>query len=504
MWKILTAEQTRKADAYTIDHEPISSEALMERAATRCSEWLRRNLPYGLPVVIVCGTGNNGGDGLVIARHLARDGYDVTVIIPFPPDSPKSTDNQINIARLQAQQLVHLFFLISLSDLPAISPGSIVIDALFGSGLSRRMEGLAAQVIDHLNQIQVTRIAVDIPSGMRSDSLPDSLQDTIFKADYTLTFLPPKRTLMAPELEKYYGEVHFFDIGLHPAFFQSVENNTAMLTSGDLVQCRKTRSRHGHKGTYGHALIVAGSAGKEGAALLASSAALASGAGLVTAHVPSEAVTQLNTFCPEVMSHPFTDGHQTDLPNIEMFDTAGIGPGLGTDDQAVATLKKLINYCNYPLVFDADALNILSKNPTWLAFLPKNSILTPHPGEFERLAGKSRDSLERVDKQRELSLRHRLIVVLKGAYTSIATPDGAIFFNNTGNAGMATAGSGDVLTGLITGLIAQGYRPLEAALCGVWLHGRSGDLALAEHTMQTLNARHLIQFLPKAFSESLL
>ncbi|MDD2963687.1 MAG: NAD(P)H-hydrate dehydratase [Bacteroidales bacterium] len=502
MFKILSATQIREADTFTIEHEPIASADLMERAAKQCSVWLRYNLPPNSPVLIVCGKGNNGGDGLVVARHLFRDGYQVSVVVAGAKETPATADHMVNLERLKALKYCPVTFAENLNDLPEINGATVVIDALIGSGLSRAVTGYYAELINHLNQHAVTRLAIDIPSGLQSDRVANNNTDTIFKAHHTLTFLPPKRSLLAPEHEQFTGTIHYFDIGLHPDSIKLSSSNTFLVTRHDISEWLQPRSFFGHKGNYGHALIIAGSRGMTGAGLLTSKAALAAGAGLVTTHLPEEAVSQMNAFCPEIMCHPYQKDNQHKLPDLQNFKAVGIGPGISTHEEAALTLKTLINNSHCPLVVDADALNILSLHTTWLAYLPQNSILTPHPKEFSRLAGVSDNSFEMIEKQRSLSVKHQLIIVLKGANTTTSTPDGNLYFNHTGNPGMATAGSGDVLTGIITGLIAQGYPPHIATLCGVWLHGMAGDLALEHQTEETLCARHLIDYLPKAYSLS--
>lgn len=502
MIKILSAAQTREADAYTIQNEPVSSAGLMERAAGYCSGWLRQELPANRAVFIFCGPGNNGGDGLVIARHLARDGFETKVWLVSNEGMRPSDDHQLNLSRLEAQKSVPVRSIGTTEDFPDIPSGSIVIDALFGSGLSRPPQGLMAEVIEMMNRSEAIRIAIDLPSGLYADAPSGYGSRYIVYAHHTLSFLPPKLSLLVPEHEIYTGHVHYFDIGIHPGYLEKATTSHYLLSQPDISARLKRRSRFGHKGTYGHALIIAGSEDKAGAALLSAKACLSSGAGLVTAHLPAASVPSLNSYCPEIMVSPREPEHQSELPPIEKFSAVGAGPGIGTSDEAALLLKNLIHWYSGPLVLDADALNILSENPTWLAFLRPGTILTPHPGEFERLAGKSADSFEALSKQKNLSVKYQLIIIRKGAHTSITTPDGATFLNNTGNPGMATAGSGDVLTGMLTGLLAQGYAPVDAAITGTWLHGMAGDLALDSHSPETLTAGALIENLHKAFSIS--
>lgn len=506
MLKILNTAQIREADQYTILNEPITPLALMERAAGKCSEWLKHNLPGGNPafpavdkaIYIVCGQGNNGGDGLVIGRHLARNGFAVNILILASPAMKSSPEFEANLTRIKKQALATITQITGIESLPDIREGSTVIDAIFGSGLSKPAGGLIGEVISRLNHLPVQRIAIDLPSGLYSEKPNDDETAVIFRADTTLSFLPPKMNLLAAENEPFCGKVHLFDIGLHVDYLNSAPSHHWFLTLDDVRQMIKVRSRFGHKGTYGHALVVAGSHHKAGAALLTARACLQSGAGLVTAHIPASAVSAINSFCPEIMVS-CTDNHKTELPPLDGFSAAGAGPGLGISAESAIMVKNLINSSISNLVLDADALNILSENPTWLAFLKPDTILTPHPKEFERLAGVCRNTLEAIEKQRNLSTKHGIIIIRKGAHSTITTPDGNTYWNDTGNPGMATAGSGDVLTGIITGLLSQHYSPVEAALAGTWLHGMAGDLAVKSSSEEWITASDIINHLGQAF-----
>lgn len=497
MLKILNTEQIREADQYTIQNEPITPSALMERAAGKCSGWLQHNLPAGSAVFIVCGRGNNGGDGLVIGRHLARNGYDVNMLILALPDMRSSDEFEVNLTRIKKQGIATINEITGIESLPHIKQGSTVIDAIFGSGLTKPVEGTIRNMIALLNTLPVHRIAIDLPSGLYADAPPDD-GSTIFRADATLSFLPPKMNLLVAENEPYYGEIHLFDIGLHPDYLYSATSRHGLLTLDDVKPLLKVRSRFGHKGTYGHALIVAGTLHKAGAALLTARACLRSGAGLVTAHLPAGAVSAINSFCPEIMISSRSEA-ETDLPELSVFTAIGAGPGLGVSAESSAIIKKLISSDTNRLVLDADALNILSENPTWLAFLKPETILTPHPKEFERLVGSCRNTHEAIEKQRNLSMKHGIIIIRKGAHSTITTPDGYTFWNNTGNPGMATAGSGDVLTGIITGLLSQNYPPAEAAIAATWLHGMAGDLAVQSASEEWITASDIVDQLGQAF-----
>jgi NAD(P)H-hydrate epimerase len=377
----------------------------------------------------------------------------------------------------------------------------VVVDAIFGSGLNREPEGLAAAIIENINAAQSRNIAIDLPSGLYGDDNRNNRLRYVVNAAYTFTFHQPKPALLFAETGKYAGIVRVIDIGLHPAYIAAAETPYTLLTPEEIAPLLRSRAVFSYKGTYGHALLVAGSRGKSGAAVLAVNAALRSGCGLVTALVPQCAETILQTAAPEAMllqsdAAEIVSGR---IRNAERFSAIGFGPGLGTAPETAQLLKQWLQEANCPAVLDADALNILAENKTWLAFLPAGTILTPHPGEFDRLAGAHTSGHERFLSQIEFSRRFNCYVVLKGAYTSITSPDGRAFFNTTGNAGMAKGGSGDVLTGLITGLRARGYDALQAAVLGVYLHGKAGDLATEALGQETMKAGDIIEALPSAF-----
>lgn len=462
--KILSIDKVRQADQYTIQNEPISSEGLMERAAGQVFEWLMAHIQKDNKVKIFCGAGNNGGDGLVVSRRLSEVGR----------------PNQVYLLR-DFQ---------SAADFPAIEENDIIIDALFGSGLNRPVEGLAAELIRYLNAQQAIRISIDIASGLFADSpSPDA---AIFKPDYTLTFQMPKLAFMMPENDPYVGKLVVLDIQLHPKYLLEVETNNFLVDKEMIQPMIHHRPKYSHKGTYGHALLVAGSEGKTGAAILGAKSCLRTGTGLLSVLLPKAAWNPLMAAVPEAMIH--TDD------KLDKFNAIGVGPGLGMDDDAQRLVRHLIQDAQVPLVMDADALNIISENKTWLSFLPAKTILTPHPKEFERLFGKTYNSFERLELQREMAVKHGIIIVLKGANTSVAMPNGAIFFNSTGNPGMATAGSGDVLTGMILSLLAQRYTPEEAAVLGVYLHGLAGDIAASNLSQEALIASDITENIGKAFS----
>lgn len=488
----------RSADEATISHEPISSENLMERAATACYQWLQTHFASAQTYAIVCGVGNNGGDGLVLARLLKENGQQVNLFVVGSTDKASADF----IANLQKLNGISPVYITNTEDLNGSY--NVAIDCLFGTGLNKPITGLAADVIAAFNALQAVKVAIDLPSGLFAD---DNSQNTgaIVKADITLTFEAPKLSFFFVENAQFVGEFHILPIGLNADYIAQIPAQNHLITGSELKQLLPARHRFSHKGTFGHALLVGGSKGKVGAMVLGASAAIRSGAGLTTVYVPQCGYTVLQTAVPEAMCITGGDDYLDTMPKTDAYTGIGVGPGLGLGNGQEQLVKQLLNYASAPLVMDADALNILAENPTWLHFLPANTILTPHPGEFDRLANMPKGSTgyDRYLKQRELSAKWNCIIVLKGAYSSISFPDGMVFFNSTGNPGMATGGSGDVLTGIITGLLAQRFKPRMAAIIGVYLHGLAGDLAAADLSEPSLTAGDIVNYIGQAYNKLL-
>lgn len=502
--KILSVEQVRAADAYTIQHEPIASIDLMERASRAFVNWFCKHFETGnFKVKIFCGLGDNGGDGLAIARMLQPLGYDLEVFMV--KYSEKSSENfQINLKRLESQLTIN--YIENEQFILNFAKNDIIIDALLGSGLSRSIEGLLKSVIEKINRSEANIISVDMPSGLFADK-PNNSTDTIVKATYILAFQSPKLAFMLPQNEEFVGDWHIIDIGLHQNFIQNTETQFYFSTPKEVEKLIKPRKKFSHKGTFGHALLIAGSHGMMGAAVLSARACMRSGVGKLTVHSVKSGLPILQTLLPEAMyweawnskSADFiaTDFQVDDFSNH--FQAVGVGPGIGVNGIIRTSLEKLCEICQdlkIPMVLDADALNNFSTEQGRSAMkkIPENSILTPHPKEFRNLIGKSwKDDYEKLEFLREFSVRNKLIVCLKGANTAVALPDGMIHFNSSGNAGMATAGSGDVLTGIITALLAQGYEPKEAAIVGVYQHGVAGDRAAEKFGMTSMMASDIVE-----------
>lgn len=495
--KILSVQQIREADEYTIQHEPITHLDLMERAAANCFQWLTTHLSNTHEIKIFCGAGNNGGDGFAIARMLFRHGFAVNTYLVGEVNQ-LSPSCRTNYERLQAMKVP-----VVTGDfaLPQLTADDTVIDALFGSGLTRPVQGKAAAVIKHINDSPAMVISIDLPSGLLTDKSSRDIENPlIIHADHTLTFAPLKLALLFPENVVFTGRWHLLDIQISETYMELAETENYYIDSEWCGTMIRKRGLFDHKGMFGHALLISGSLGKAGASVLAAGGCLRSGAGLVTVHAPACNVPVIQVSVPEAMvSVDPSDNTLSSLPNLAPYSAIGIGPGTGTTEETEKVLKLLIQECSVPLVLDADAINILASNKTWLAFLKPGTIFTPHLKEFERLCGKSNNDFDRNRRQREFSVKHQAYVVLKGAHTAITTPNGNCYFNSSGNPGMATAGSGDVLTGIITGLLAQRYPTLYAVVVGVYLHGLAGDIALQSTGFEALVAGDLITNLGKAF-----
>jgi hydroxyethylthiazole kinase-like uncharacterized protein yjeF len=490
--KIFNVEQIRSLDAYSIENETISSLDLMERASNAFIRWFCNQFVNTRPVGIFCGKGNNGGDGLAIARILCIHSYDVKVYIA-EYGSNATPDFQNNLERLknhlQPESIQHI------NDFPSISSNAICIDALLGSGLSRPVNGLLAEIIGSLNKLANNLVSVDIASGLYADK-PNAKDDTIIEPDFTVSFQLPKLAFMLPQNATYVGDWHLVDIGLSGDYIRKTTTSLHYTDKQAAETLIKPRQKFSHKGTYGHALLIAGSFGKMGAAVLSGKACLRSGVGLLTMHSPGCGYDIIQISIPEAMAE-MDDNHKniSQLPELDSYSSIGIGPGIGQDATTVKVIEQLLETTKVPLIIDADGLNILSQNRSLLDKLPENTILTPHPKEFQRLVGESSNEYERLEIGKQFARNHKVIICLKGANTAVILPNGDIHFNSTGNAGMATGGTGDVLTGIITSLLAQKYEPQQAAILGVYEHGLAGDRAADQKGQSALIASDVVDCL---------
>ena len=493
--KIFSTAQIKQWDAFTIANEPVASIDLMERAAAKCYEWLLQQNYTKKHFHIFCGKGNNGGDGLAIARMLIQKKYSVTVyILEF--GNIGTTDFQTNLARFH-ECSTGIHFIQSPDFFPAVNDNGIIIDALFGTGLNKPLEGISAALVNHINQYKEDIISIDLPSGLSADS--SSKGNTIIKATHTLSFQNYKLAFLLPENESYCGNIHLLQIGLHKKFETAAET-VFEVTDRQLIQTiYKSRKKFSHKGNFGHAALLCGSYGMMGAAILSTRACLRSGVGKLTAYIPECGYEILQTVVPEAMCIVTGDGYIVSAEKIEKFDAVGIGPGIGLYATHAALLRAVFLKFNKPVLIDADALNTIAQDKTLLPLIPPNSIITPHPKEFERLFGKTANDVERLQLALQKSKEYSLFIVLKGHYSFISTPGGKGYFNSTGNAGMATAGSGDVLSGIITGLLAHGYTALKTCLLGTYLHGLAGDFAASKYSQEAMIAGDITDCLGEAF-----
>lgn len=500
--KILTGGQFRELDLYTIEHEPISSLDLMERASRAIADDILRRWDNPLQrVVVFAGPGGNGGDGLAVARMLAEAGRDVTAFL-FNVKDHLNPDCEANRDRLLQIEGATLIEITQEMVFPELKPDDLVIDALFGTGLSKPLSGGFALVANRLNQSHATIVSIDMPSGLMAEDNTYNDTSYIIRAHTTLSLQLPKLAFLYAENQRYVGDFSLLPIGLSTEGMDHLKSYLWMTEEAEVRSLLRRRPRFAHKGTMGHAMLIVGSRGMVGAAILSAKAALRTGLGKLTLHLPHSCLDILQSTVPEAVVQMDLDPNIiTTALDTNDYQAVGIGPGLGRDHHTATAVHSYLQQQTSPMVVDADALNILSEHRDWLDLLPPDSILTPHPRELERIVGHCTGSFDRMNRARNLAILHKVFVIVKGHYTEICTPTGDVLFNPTGNPGMATPGSGDVLTGIITSLLAQGYLPIEAAQLGVYLHGLAGDLAAEALTEESLIASDIIDYLPAAFKK---
>lgn len=501
MQKIFTGKQIREWDTYTIEHEPIRSVDLMERAAEAIADSIMRRWDKSWAFVAFAGPGNNGGDALAVARIMTEKGYGVEVFL-FNTSGKLSEECLINMKRIQATKRVKKFTEVTINfEPPQLDEATIVIDGLFGSGLNKPLSGGFASLVKYVNASPAVVVSIDTPSGLLNEDNTENNRQYIMRADVTLTLQQKKLAMYLADNAPYLGEIEVLDINLSQEYIRRTLASTYVIEEEDVKNILRPRSPFAHKGNMGHALIFAGTYGMAGAAVLASRACLRSGAGKVSVHTPLCNNDIIQSTIPEaIIQHDIADTAWTETVDTNDYEAVCIGPGIGRKEETAIALMGQIRNTQCPMVIDADALNILADHRPWISQLPREMILTPHPAEFDRLAGSpSNGSYDRLSKARDLSERLGSYIILKGHYTAICTPDGETIINTTGNAGMATAGSGDVLSGIITALLARGYSRRNACILGVYLHGLAGDYAAAELGEESLIASDIINNLPKAF-----
>jgi len=496
--KIFSKEQIYEGDKLTAEKQKITSTELMERAGIQIFNWLHTRMQGAqVPIHVFCGIGNNGGDGLVIARHLIMHGYNVITYVVNCSEK-RSKDFLLNYDLIKQTTKKWPEMLGCEADFPEIHKDDIIVDAVFGIGLNRPPNDWVKSLFIHFKNSEAFTLSIDIPSGVYTDRIPED-ENAVVWANYTLSFQSPKLVFFLPKTAKFSIQWEVLDIGIDREFLYNTETEVELIGKHEVLPIYKPREKYAHKGDFGHSLLIGGSYGKIGSVLLSSRSALSIGAGLVTSYIPKCGYHIVQTAFPEGMV--ITDENDTLISNISFNispTVIGLGIGLGTENETISALEKFLKSNKIPLVIDADGLNIISKKKALLKHLSEGTVLTPHPKELERLLGTWRDDFDKLKKTKAFSKKYKVIVVIKGANTMTVFQD-KYYINTTGNPGMATAGTGDVLTGIITGLISQGYEALSATIFGVYLHGKAADIAVEDLGYQSLLASHIIEALGEAY-----
>ena len=499
MIKIFPTIQLKELDAYTIENEPVSSIDLMERASRALARAVSERWSAETPFTVFAGPGNNGGDVLAVSRLLAERGCRVEVYL-FNTKGALSPDCETNKERLAGVAGIDFHEITTQFVPPVLTAEHVVVDGLFGSGLNKPLSGGFAAVVKYINTSPATVVAIDVPSGLMGEDNTYNIQANIIRADLTLSLQLPKLAFLFAENAPFVGEWQLLDIGLSEEAIEEKETDFALTEHEDVASMLKPRGKFAHKGNFGRALLIAGLQGMAGASVLAARACLRSGVGLLTVHIPFCNNFIVQTSVPEAMTEiDINDVRFSCATDTDDYQAVGIGPGLGKAGDTEAALLEQIESCQTPMVVDADALNLLGEHRSYIGRLPKGSILTPHPKELERLVGKCQNSYERLTKARELARSAGVHILLKGAYSVIIAPSGKCWFNPTGNPGMATGGSGDVLTGVVLALLAQGYDAETAARMAAYVHGLAGDIACKKHGVMGMTAGDIVTCLPPAW-----
>lgn len=500
--KIFTSKQIHELDAYTIEHEPVPSIKLMERSAEVLSRAIMARWDKQTPVIVFAGPGNNGGDALAVARLMAEKQYDVTVYL-FNIKNHLSNDCRVNKERLRESKRLRKFIEITQEfDPPELTEETLIVDGLFGSGINKPLSGGFASLVKYINQSPSTVVSIDLPSGLMAEDNTYNIAANIVNADVTLTLQTKKLCMYFADCQQYLGEIEVLDIQLSEEWQRQNTTPFSIIEHDKVRSLMRPRPDFAHKGTMGHAMLISGSYGMAGAAQLAAKACLRSGAGKVTVHIPRANYNIMQLSVPEAIVHVDKDECCfSEAVDTDNYNAIAIGPGIGQrDTTAIALISQVRRSQKKPIILDADALNILGARRAWIQQLPQGLLLTPHPKEFDALEGATSNSdYERLSKARDMAQRLQVYILLKGHYSALCQPDGSVIFNNSGNSGMATAGSGDVLTGIIAGFLARGYNMAEAALIGMYMHGFAGDIAEESTGKESLIASDIIDALPKAF-----
>lgn len=494
--KIFTAQQIRKWEAITIQNNSVSVLQLMQTASESCVRWLIDRFDSNSSFSVFCGGGNNGGDGFTIAKMLYEKGFDVHVFCDQKTDFSPAAFMSFNRCGEISGIDIHDFEDV---DNFNFNKNTVIIEALFGIVFHGKVEGKIACLIRAMNELAFPKVSIDLPAGLSADEMTME-NAVVFETDETLTFQSWKKTFLHPETGVFCGRIHVCDIGLSPEFYTQEYSNEFVIDEQFILTIFKKRNPFSHKGTFGKTTIAAGSFGKTGAAVLATKAALKSGSGLTYILAPKSSYEILQMTCPEAI---FVHGGENKIVNFhgEEDTVFGIGPGIGMNPETEHIFLEFLKKYNRPLVLDADALHIIAKHSAYLKYIPADSIITPHPKEFERLFGKTENSFERLNLARQKAQELNIFIVLKDHHTQVITPDNQVFYNITGNSGMAKGGSGDVLLGIIASLLAQKYSSQNAAIFGVWLHGKAGDFAAEKYSKEAMLASDLIEELGTVFRD---
>lgn len=501
--KIFTSKQIHEWDAYTIKHDDITSLDLMERSAKAITRAITEIWNKNVPIIVFAGPGNNGGDALAVARLLAEEQYNVIAYL-FNIRNHLSDDCYSNKMRLKDSKRLKQFVEVTEEfDPPELTKDTLVVDGLFGSGLNKPLGGGFASLVKYINASECKVVSIDLPSGLMAEDNTYNITANIIRADVTLTLQSRKLCMYLADCQQFLGELKILDIGLSQEWMQKTVSPITIVERENIVPLIKGRSPFAHKGTMGHALIIAGCYGMAGAAVMATKACLRSGVGKVTVHTPLRNYDIMQISVPEAIVQIDKDEHCfSETVDVDAYQAVAIGPGLGQRETTAIALISQVRRTQKPMVLDADALNILGSRKAWLQQLPQGVLLTPHSKEFDRMEGSDCSSdYERLAKARDMAQRQQIYILLKGHYSALCQPDGTVIVNSTGNAGMATAGSGDVLSGIIVGLMARGYTTAEAAVVGMYLHGLAGDIAAETMGMESLIATDMITALPRAFEQ---
>jgi len=498
--KVFSTAQLYEADKITAEKQEVTHNELIERAGTQIFNWFHQRLQGApVPVHVFCGIGDNGSSGLVVARLLVENGYNVkTYIVNY--SSKRSKDFLVNYDRIKNVTKDWPLLMTSENDFPAMTPNDIIIDAMFGIGINRTPDGWVKTLIQYMNAQPCFKLAIDVPSGMFADAPIEDIE-TVVKANHTLTFQAPKLAFFLPATGNFAGYYDVLDIGIDREFLMTNPGIASLIAKPNAQRMYKQRDKYSHKGTFGHTLIVSGSYGAMGAAVLSTKGALRIGAGKVTSFVPECGYQIMQTAVPEAM---VLTNDEDDLITDIKYDfepsAIAVGMGIGTKKETAAALLSLFKKTKSPIVIDAYAINCISENKELLKHIPEQAIFTPHDGELERLVGAWKNDYDKIEKAKVFAKKHKAIVVLKGANT-ITVYEDQLYINTSGNPGMATTGTGDVLSGAIVGLLSQGYDPLTATIFGVYLHGSAGNIVSQAISYEGTMAGDIADALGEAFIE---